>query len=53
MNFKDIPNNLRTPLFFAEFDNSQANTATATQRTLIIGQMLTNAAVTRMMAWQR
>ncbi|WP_447868811.1 phage tail sheath subtilisin-like domain-containing protein [Rahnella aceris] len=45
MNFKDIPNNLRTPLFFAEFDNSQANTATATQRTLIIGQMLTNAAV--------
>jgi phage tail sheath gpL-like len=45
MNFQNIPNNLRTPLFFAEFDNSQANTATATQRTLIIGQMLTNAAV--------
>ncbi|EKN6244616.1 phage tail sheath subtilisin-like domain-containing protein [Yersinia enterocolitica] len=35
-----IPSNLRTPLFFAEFDNSQANTATTTQRTLIIGQML-------------
>ena len=45
MNFQNIPSNLRTPLFYAEFDNSQANTATATQRTLIIGQMLTNAAV--------
>ncbi|HDL6856587.1 TPA: phage tail sheath subtilisin-like domain-containing protein [Yersinia enterocolitica] len=38
--FTNIPSNLRTPLFFAEFDNSQANTATTTQRTLIIGQML-------------
>lgn len=38
--FANIPNNLRTPLFFVEFDNSMANTATATQRTLIIGQML-------------
>ena len=45
MNFQNIPSNLRTPLFYAEFDNSQANTATATQRTLIIGQMLTNAVV--------
>lgn len=45
MNFQNIPSNLRTPLFFAEFDNSQANTATANQRTLIIGQMLTNAVV--------
>ncbi|MGM7830016.1 phage tail sheath subtilisin-like domain-containing protein [Yersinia enterocolitica] len=40
--FTNIPSNLRTPLFFAEFDNSQANTATTTQRTLIIGQMLTD-----------
>jgi len=46
MNFQNITNNLRTPLFFAEFDNSQANTATATQRTLIIGQTLTLAGVT-------
>lgn len=38
--FTHIPSNLRTPLFFAEYDNSQANTATTTQRTLIIGQML-------------
>jgi phage tail sheath gpL-like len=28
------------PLFYVEFDNSMANTATATQRTLLIGQML-------------
>ncbi|ELW8194950.1 phage tail sheath subtilisin-like domain-containing protein [Yersinia enterocolitica] len=40
--FTNIPSNLRTPLFFAEFDNSQANTATTTQRTLIMGQMLTD-----------
>ncbi|EBV5082436.1 phage tail protein [Salmonella enterica subsp. enterica serovar Minnesota] len=41
MNFQDIPENLNVPLFFGEFDNSQANTATAVQRTLIIGQSLT------------
>ena len=38
--FQSIPDNLRTPMFFVELDNSMANTATATQRTLIIGQML-------------
>lgn len=43
MDFQTIPSNLRTPLFYAEFDSSQANTATATQRTLIIGQALTSA----------
>lgn len=42
--FATIPQNLRTPLFFVEFDNSMANTATATQRTLLIGQMLDGAA---------
>ncbi|OTA14300.1 phage tail protein [Xenorhabdus vietnamensis] len=42
--FSRIPNNLRTPLFFVEFDNSMANSATATQRTLILGQMLGNTA---------
>lgn len=41
--FATIPQNLRTPLFFVEFDNSMANTATATQRTLLIGQMLDGA----------
>ncbi|WP_413535066.1 phage tail sheath subtilisin-like domain-containing protein [Rahnella inusitata] len=43
MDFQSIPSNIRTPLFFAEFNNSQANTATATQRTLVIGQALTSA----------
>jgi phage tail sheath gpL-like len=36
--FSRVPGNL--PLFYVEFDNSMANTATATQRTLLIGQML-------------
>lgn len=38
--FNNVPSKLRTPLFFAEMDNSMANTATATQITLIIGQQL-------------
>ncbi|HHT0239170.1 TPA: hypothetical protein ACTY9J_001322 [Raoultella ornithinolytica] len=38
--FTRIPGNWRAPLFFVEFDNSMANTATATQRTLLIGLML-------------
>ncbi len=41
--FSRVPSNLRVPLFYAEFDASQANTATATQRTLIIGQQLAAA----------
>src|SRR5690348_12519895 len=40
INFQNIPQNLRVPLFYAEVDNSQANTALAVQRTLIIGQKL-------------
>lgn len=39
--FKNIPTNLRTPLFYAEVDNSRANTATEIQRTLILGQKTT------------
>lgn len=38
--FKNIPSNIRVPLFYAEVDNSQANTATAPQVGLIVGQML-------------
>lgn len=38
--FQNIPSNLRVGLFFAEVDNSQANTSAQTQRTLLIGQML-------------
>lgn len=41
--FSRVPNNLRAPLFYVEFDNSMANSATATQRSLLIGQMLTGA----------
>jgi phage tail sheath gpL-like len=39
--FKNIPSGdqIRVPLFYAEVDNSQANTATQSQRALIIGQM--------------
>lgn len=44
--FANIPAKLRTPLFYAEMDNSQANSATADQRTLIIGQQLSTATQT-------
>lgn len=37
--FSNIPSNLRVPLFYAEVDNSQANSGSQTQRTLIIGQI--------------
>ncbi|MCP1290933.1 phage tail sheath subtilisin-like domain-containing protein [Chromobacterium sp. S0633] len=37
--FKNIPANIRVPLFYAEVDNSRANTAQANQRALIIGQI--------------
>ncbi|WP_447880773.1 phage tail sheath subtilisin-like domain-containing protein [Serratia fonticola] len=44
--FKVIPSNQRAPFFYAEFDNSMANTATAIQRTLLIGQMLSTGTAT-------
>lgn len=37
--FKNVPANIRVPLFYAEVDNSRANTALASQRALIIGQI--------------
>lgn len=37
--FKHIPSNIRVPLFYAEMDNSQANTAQENYRALIIGQI--------------
>src|SRR5690348_4737566 len=40
--FSNIPSNLRVPLFYAEVDNSQANTGQQTQRALLIGQMQTS-----------
>lgn len=36
--FKNVPSNLRIPLFYAELDPSRANTAARAQRTLLIGQ---------------
>ncbi len=38
--FKNIPSNLRVPLFYAELDNSKANTSALAQRALLIGQKL-------------
>jgi phage tail sheath gpL-like len=37
--FKNVPQNLRVPLFYAEVDNSKANSAAQTMRTLIVGQI--------------
>lgn len=38
--FNTIPSDMRVPLFYAEMDNSAANTATADKRTLLLGQKL-------------
>lgn len=40
--FAQIPQNLRIPLFWAEVDPSQANTGQQNQRTLMIGQQLSD-----------
>ncbi len=42
--FRQIPQNLRIPLFWAEVDPSQANTNQQNQRTLLIGQQLSDPA---------
>jgi phage tail sheath gpL-like len=39
INFRNIPQNVRVPLFYAELNNSQANTGGTAQNTLIIGQI--------------
>lgn len=39
VSFNHVPSGIRVPLFYAEIDNSKANTATAQLRTLLIGQM--------------
>lgn len=44
--FSSIPSNLRVPLFYAEVDNSQANTGQQTQQALLIGQMQTGGTAT-------
>lgn len=39
--FREIPQTLRVPLFFAELDTSRLNTASEPQRGLVIGQITT------------
>jgi phage tail sheath gpL-like len=46
VSFNNIPQNLRVPLFFAEVNNSNANTGQQTQRTLIIGQITSTGRAT-------
>lgn len=44
--FKQIPANIRVPLFYAEVDNSRANTGSINQRALIIGQITSSGTAT-------
>lgn len=46
VSFSTIPANLRTPLFFAEVDNSQAGYFVSDQRALIVAQMLESGRAT-------
>lgn len=48
MNFNTIPKGIRVPLFYAEVDNSMANTGANLLRTLLIGQMLPTGTATPM-----
>lgn len=43
--FQNIPSNLRVPLFYAEVNNSQANTNQVNQRALLIGSMITSGSL--------
>lgn len=44
VSFNHIPSGIKVPLFYAEMDNSMANTATGDLKTLIIGQMTSGKA---------
>ncbi|MBU9866816.1 phage tail sheath subtilisin-like domain-containing protein [Rahnella aceris] len=46
ISFNTTPSDTRVPLFWAEMDNSQANTAIADQPSLIIGHALPDSAMT-------
>ena len=39
ISFNNIPSGVRVPLFYAEVDNSMANTAVTGLKTLLIGRM--------------
>lgn len=45
VSFNYIPSNVRVPLFYAEIDNSMANTATSNKKSLLIGQAIGDTAV--------
>jgi phage tail sheath gpL-like len=42
--FSNIPADIRVPLFYAEMDNSAANSATSAMRRLIVAQVNDNIA---------
>ena len=42
ISFNNIPSNIRVPLFYAEVDNSMANTGANNLKTLLIGQKTAN-----------
>jgi len=44
--YSHIPQSLRVPLFYAEVDNSQANSGQISQRALIIGQITSEGSAT-------
>ena len=44
VSFSQIPANVRVPLFYAEMDNSAANSASSTLRRLIVAQVNDNIA---------
>ena len=46
INFQHIPSNIRVPLFYAEVNNQNANTAQLNYRALIIAQMLSTGSAT-------
>ena len=43
--FNTIPQTMRSPLFYAEMDNSKAGTFSASYRALLIGQVLSTATI--------
>ncbi|WP_276642889.1 phage tail sheath subtilisin-like domain-containing protein [Siccibacter turicensis] len=47
VSFPTIPSNLRVPLFWAEMDNSEANTAQDSGPALLIGCAMDNSSITR------
>ncbi|EOG5364229.1 phage tail sheath subtilisin-like domain-containing protein [Cronobacter sakazakii] len=47
VSFDSIPSNIRVPLFYAEMDNSKANTAQTSAPALLISQALEDAAIER------